>query len=247
MIRRVFAAETIKLRRSPLLILHAVVLAIYPLVMAFYDGQRCQSISAAGMVMTFFELIAVVSPVLISIVVSMVYDREKNAGSFKNMLAQPMPAGRMIRFQLGYYWMLYAIEVIGSSALFLLWLWVFFRLTTIPAGPFLLTAMAFALLGLAQYFLAQLVVVRWGVGATLTMGFFGTVIALLGTTVIFDWIWPIVPWAWQIRLVTFWMPGVSSGVRRLTGILYVMAAVVLAIVCGACGHGLSRWADRQVS
>ena len=58
------------------------------------------------------------------------------------------------------------------------------------------------------------------------LGLFGLVFACLSITNLFDFIWPVVPWAWQMRLMSFWLVGITSQVQSWT----VMAMAVPVIL-----------------
>ena len=98
---------------------------------------------------------------------------------------------------------------------------------------------------MVQYELAQIVVLKWGIGGSLVMGFFGTVVSLLGITSLFDFIWPVIPWAWQIRLITFWQHGISLGLIQLTILEYVCPLIMTLIIITLSRKYFNNWQGRK--
>ncbi|MCT6892066.1 MAG: lantibiotic ABC transporter permease, partial [Lactobacillus sp.] len=54
-------------------------------------------------------------------------------------------------------------------------------------------------------------------------------ISALSITVIFDFIWPIVPWSWQIYLVAFWQKEMSLGSQKVIGLLMLIPLFLTVI------------------
>ncbi|QNQ81386.1 ABC transporter permease [Lactobacillus sp. PV034] len=240
MLKKIVGAEIMKMRRSFLLFLHLIILILFPLAVGMYYGNRKDSITSASMVIIFFEILSISSPILISIVVSSVFDREEKAGKFKNWLTEPVKKGIVVQDQLYYYWGLYGVEIIGTSLIYYLVL----RLNSVNNVSFLKligVSIVFALCGLAQYELAQCAALKWNIGGTLTIGFFGTVISLLSITSLFDIVWPIIPWAWQMRLITFWQPGISWDLIKLVMIEYLIPLIFTILIILFSKWYFNRW------
>lgn len=244
MIQRVFKSESIKLKRSFLLYLHLIVLIVFPVVLAIYYGARSRYISSKTIVITFFEILAMATPIMISIIVSMVYDREEKAGNFKNWLSEATNKGDLIQFQLIYYWFWYAIEILGISIIFYLILVINYHMVGIAFTSFILTSVVFIILAIFQYELTEIVALKWGVGGALVLGFFGTVISLLGITSLLDFVWPIVPWTWQIRLITFWQNGITSGLLQVTLLEYIIPLILTVVLLTTGQKYFSRWQSK---
>ena len=174
--KSIFKAENIKLHRSMLLYLHLAALIIFPLLIGVYYGSRKNLTTSANMVDMFNTILALISPLAISIVVSVVFDREEKAGNFQNWLTQPMSKGKTIMGQLIYYWLLYVIEVIGTNLIYYLVLTAVYHVTGISFLKLFLLSIVFAVLGFLQYEFAELVSLKWNIGGILICGFFGSVI-----------------------------------------------------------------------
>lgn len=245
MLKQTIKAENAKLKRSFLLYMHLIILVAFPILLGLYYGSRRFAISSANMVITFYEILAMASPIIISIVICLVFDREEKAGDFKNWLTEPYSKGKVIQSQLNYYWLWYVIEIIGISLIYYLILVGLYHITGISFLKLLVTSIVFALCGLVQYELAQIVVLKWGIGGSLVMGFFGTVVSLLGITSLFDFIWPVIPWAWQIRLITFWQHGISLGLIKLTALEYICPLIMMLIIIALGKKYFNSWQGRK--
>ena len=216
MLKNVFRSESIKLKRSFLLYFHLVALIIFPVLLGLYYGNRKSAVTTTTMVTIFYELLAISSPIVISIVISLVFDREEKAGHCKNWLTIPGARGKIIQLQLFYYWVLYFIEIIGMSLLYFLILRFAFRVNGLSFIKIFLTSFIFAIFGFLQYEITQWLVLKFNVGGAMILGFFGLVFTCLSITNLFDFIWPVVPWAWQMRLMSFWLAGITSQVQSWT-------------------------------
>lgn len=241
MMVKVFKSESVKLKRSFLLYLHLIVLVLFPIILAIYYGARSNIVSSRTMIITFFEILAMATPIMISIVISMVYDREEKAGTFKNWLSEAINKSDLIQLQLMYYWIWYVIEIVGISLIFYLIITVGYHVSGIAFNSFILTSIAFAILALFQYEITEIIALKWGVGGALVLGFFGTVISLLGITSLLDFIWPVVPWTWQIRLITFWQSSMSSELARITLIEYLIPLIFTVIILVIGKNYFTRW------
>lgn len=229
MLKQVVEAENIKIRRSLLLYLHLIVLFLFPILFGLYYGSRKQVIVPANMIIGFYEILAIASPIIISVVVCLVFDREEKAGNFKNWLTEPISKGWMIQAQLSYYWIWYVIEIMGTSLIFSGVLFGIYQIR-FSLIKIALTSIAFSLCGIVQYELTQIIALRWGIGDALILGFFGTVISLLSITSLLDFVWPIIPWAWQIRLTTFWQTNIDLGLVKLSLIEYLIPLMLTCLI-----------------
>ena len=68
---------------------------------------------------------------------------------------------------------------------------------------------------------------NWG---ALILEFFGTVISLLSITSLLDFVWPIIPWTWQIRLTTFWQTNIDLGLVKLSLIEYLIPLMLTCLI-----------------
>ncbi|QYN54455.1 lantibiotic immunity ABC transporter MutG family permease subunit [Lactobacillus panisapium] len=239
--KSIFKAENIKLHRSMLLYLHLAALIIFPLLIGVYYGSRKNLTTSANMVDMFNTILALISPLAISIVVSVVFDREEKAGNFQNWLTQPMSKGKTIMGQLIYYWLLYVIEVIGTNFIYYLVLTAVYHVTGISFLKLFSLSIVFAVLGFLQYEFAQLVSLKWNIGGSLILGFFGSVISMLGVTSLFDLIWPFIPWAWQSRLTVFWRLNIPADYVKMATLSYLVPVILTAILSWLIFRYFNHW------
>lgn len=239
--KSIFKAENIKLHRSMLLYLHLAALIIFPLLIGVYYGSRKNLTTSANMVDMFNTILALISPLAISIVVSVVFDREEKAGNFQNWLTQPMSKGKTIMGQLIYYWLLYVIEVIGTNLIYYLVLTAIYHVTGISFLKLFSLSIVFAVLGFLQYEFAELVSLKWNIGGSLILGFFGSVISMLGVTSLFDLIWPFIPWAWQSRLTVFWRLNIPADYVKMATLSYLVPVILTAILSWLIFRYFNHW------
>lgn len=239
--KSIFKAENIKLHRSMLLYLHLAALIIFPLLIGVYYGSRKNLTTSANMVDMFNTILALISPLAISIVVSVVFDREEKAGNFQNWLTQPMSKGKTIMGQLIYYWLLYVIEVIGTNLIYYLVLTDVYHVTGISFLKLFSLSIVFAVLGFLQYEFAELVSLKWNIGGSLILGFFGSVISMLGVTSLFDLVWPFIPWAWQSRLTVFWRLNIPADYVKMATLSYLVPVILTAILSWLIFRYFNHW------
>lgn len=239
--KSIFKAENIKLHRSMLLYLHLIILVIFPLLMGVYYGSRKNLTTPANMVDTFNTMWALITPLAISIVVSVVFDREEKAGNFQNWLTQPISKGKTIMGQLIYYWLLYVIEVIGTNLIYYLVLTAVYHVTGISFLKLFSLSIVFAVLGFLQYEFAELVSLKWNIGGSLILGFFGSVISMLGVTSLFDLVWPFIPWAWQSRLTVFWRLNIPADYVKMATLSYLIPMILTVIFSWLIFRYFNNW------
>ena len=224
-----------------LLYLHLAALIIFPLLIGVYYGSRKNLTTSANMVDMFNTILALISPLAISIVVSVVFDREEKAGNFQNWLTQPMSKGKTIMGQLIYYWLLYVIEVIGTNLIYYLVLTAVYHVTGISFLKLFSLSIVFAVLGFLQYEFAELVSLKWNIGGSLILGFFGSVISMLGVTSLFDLVWPFIPWAWQSRLTVFWRLNIPADYVKMATLSYLVPVILTAILSWLIFRYFNHW------
>ena len=224
-----------------LLYLHLAALIIFPLLIGIYYGSRKNLTTSANMVDMFNTILALISPLAISIVVSVVFDREEKAGNFQNWLTQPMSKGKTIMGQLIYYWLLYVIEVIGTNLIYYLVLTAVYHVTGISFLKLFSLSIVFAVLGFLQYEFAELVSLKWNIGGSLILGFFGSVISMLGVTSLFDLVWPFIPWAWQSRLTVFWRLNIPADYVKMATLSYLVPVILTAILSWLIFRYFNHW------
>lgn len=241
MLKSIFKAENIKLHRSMLLYLHLAALIIFPLLIGVYYGSRKNLTTSANMVDMFNTILALISPLAISIVVSVVFDREEKAGNFQNWLTQPMNKGKIVMGQLIFYWLLYVIEVIGANLIYYLVLTAVYHVTGISFLKLFSLSIVFAVLGFLQYEIAELVSLKWNIGGSLILGFFGSVISMLGVTSLFDLVWPVIPWTWQSRLTVFWRLNIPADYVKMATLSYLLPVILTAILSWLIFRYFNHW------
>lgn len=242
MLTNVYKSENIKLHRSLIFWIHVAVAVVLPIIIAIYVGTHVGSFGKLKVMNNFYPVIAIATLLMISIIISLVFDREHNAGNFKNILSQPYSKHAVLQAQTLYFTSWYFLEMIFMSALYYLCLLLFhINLPSIMA--FLSISIMFSILSFCQYELTQIVAYRFGVGGAIILGFVGTLLALMGNYGMFDRIWYLIPWVWQPRLAAFWMPGILNTSKQFWGylLMYLPAILITAIIYFLANQYIDRW------
>lgn len=222
----IFRAELIKNKRSSILWLHLFALIAFPIILGVYYGVhvRCTGQIAVKM---YYQLVSLVTPLVISIIITIVNRRESKAGHFKNLISVPKRKERMLNEQLFFYIVLYLIVILGSSIIY----WgVFSKLS----GGFLLKGIVISLfmwlLSISQYEIYRIIAYVFGNGITLLLGIIGSFIAVLGNTILFDKFWFVIPWTWQGRLAVFYSQIVPVSVLKMYAMQYILCLIITLFI-----------------
>ncbi|MCK8635993.1 ABC transporter permease [Apilactobacillus kunkeei] len=240
MIARTFKSESIKLINSYILYLHVASMIIFPTLLAVFFGINHYPLKSFVLLPNFFLVISFVSPVVISIVASMVNDRETKAGNYKNLLDTSMSPLKVFQSQIAFYWLLYLIEIILSFAIYGLILNVVFNVAPFPYFILLGFCILFSLLALIQYEVCFLASYIFGTAGSLVLGFAGLILSALSETVIFDNVWEFIPWSWQIRSIAFFQNGTTLNESIHYALLYIFSIIISLVLLFICNKIFSR-------
>ncbi|MFK5704822.1 ABC transporter permease [Ligilactobacillus sp. LYQ139] len=222
----IFRAEFIKNKRSSILWLHLFALVAFPIILGVYYGVhvRCTAQIAVKM---YYQLVSLMTPLVISIIITIVNKRESKAGHFKNLISVPTRKERMLNEQLFFYIVLYLIVILGSSIIY----WgVFSKLS----GGFLLKGIVISLfmwiLSISQYEIYRIIAYVFSNGITLLLGIIGSFTAVLGNTVLFDKFWFLIPWIWQGRLAVFYSQAVPVSILKMYAMQYILCLIITLFI-----------------
>ena len=228
-----------KLRRSFILWIHIFSAIVFPVLLGIYYGNRYPTVNLSQVIINYYEFLSILTPIAISIVVCVIFDREQKAGHFKNILSLPESKVTIIKSQILYYWSLYAVVVVGSTIIYYVLLKFVFNLPMPSFFSIIITSVVLTLLAYFYYELTYLAIGLLGNGSGLIIGFFGSLISVLSLTVLVDKVWPFIPWSWQIRLIGFWQPGVLQSTHIMLWYSYkyvtsVILTIIIIIVSSVC-------------
>lgn len=247
MIKRIFSSEMLKSKRSFIFWAHFVSIIGFPILLGGYYGSRYPAVHSTQIIISYYEFLAILTPLAISIVTCVVFDREQKAGNFKNLLSLPENKAVVIQIQLLYYWLLYAVVVLGSTVIYYFILEYLFGLTMPSFYLLIITSLAFSLVAFFQYELAYLITSVWNAGSGLVIGFFGSLLAILSITVLLDKIWFFMPWSWQIRLIAFWQPGTLKNTQMLFWYAskYIFCVILTILILVISSIYYKRWTGKR--
>ena len=208
--RNVFSSEMIKLKRSYIGYIHIATMIIYPVVLAFLLGLNKYIKTPQTVMIDFFIIISIASPVMISILAAIFNDREVKAGGYKNILSTPYVPVNIMLIQVMFYILLYFCEIILSFIIYWILLRLLFNIMFLPFYYCLLFCVFFASLSIVQYFMSFIIAKLFNTTGVLIFGFMGFILSALSETVIFDNSWTVVPWAWQIRTIALFKTNIVS-------------------------------------
>ncbi|MDO7803159.1 lantibiotic immunity ABC transporter MutG family permease subunit [Pediococcus acidilactici] len=247
LIKQIFRSETMKIRRSFILWMHIFSAIVFPVLLGAYYGNRYPTVNLTQVVISYYEFLSILTPIAVSIVICVIFDREQKAGNFKNVLSLPDSKVAIIQSQILYYWSLYALVVLGSTGIYYILLKFMFGLPMPSFFSIILTSIVFTLLAYVYYELTYLVIGLWGNGSGLILGFFGSLLSILSLTVLVDKAWAFIPWSWQIRLIGFWQPGVLQNTHMMFwyGSKYAVSVVLTMLMIIISSIYYKNWTGRR--
>ncbi|MFP7335924.1 lantibiotic immunity ABC transporter MutG family permease subunit [Shouchella clausii] len=196
---RCLMSEFKKRKRSLFLLLHLSIPVMLPAALVMYFLSRNGSIGSEASYVTFFELIGVGTPVIISIICGLVADSENEAGHFQNMLG--VIQSRALSFISQTTMMIFSncIAMFSTISIYTLALKSLVGLDEVDFTLYYLTGIIFVVASIFQYLFYQVIGYKYGIGSCSLWGFAGLIIAALTMTSIGDKIWAFLPWAWASR------------------------------------------------
>lgn len=173
-------------------IITAIVFLAYCLISPWSDSEK---------LMAYFQIISMAFPLVIAIVVNMVYEQEQQA-DFQYFLSiadnryKPHISKLISIFILGLMSTLIAILGFGS---------IFNLIGNTLVDIKFYIKQSFVIFGsnMIIYMIQYLIVFFLGKGASISIGIVGSLISALMVTSIGEGIWPLVPWAYSIRLSSY--------------------------------------------
>lgn len=242
---RSILAETIKLRRQPLPLIHLLVpSAGAGIFLAFYAFTPYSPVSKA---LAYMQVLAAAYPVMIGIVCAIAADQEAAAGQYQQLLTQPsrlVPLAGKLTLLLGLGFGSSVLASVGFGSGFLYWL----RQSPFELGFYLKAACILFASTVILYALHLYVGLRFGRGASIGLGVMESLLAALLLTGLGDRIWIYVPSAWAPRFITLWMQaGISehplpAELLFKQGILLSIAGTLLSMLL--LGWWFCRWEGR---
>lgn len=171
-------------------------------ILAAYFKIRSDVFNFHTAYLIFFEVIAMGTPLIVSIICGLLISQEKNAGEFKNILGISKNKEIPIMSKTLFMILSYTASLIVAAGIyfFLLKFWVGYDVQFLSI---FLNVINYSLSVVFLYFFYSLLSYTVGSGITSIFGIGGLVITALSFTALGDRIWFYLPWAWSHRFSLF--------------------------------------------
>lgn len=249
---RILASDWLKTKRTAYRTIAFLLPSAVALVSLWYLSahRRTQAFQANAYAL-FFDLWTIMVPLLVGLLAGLLGSQEEQAGNFNGLLSASVP--RVSIFS-GKLWLLILTTAAGLFASVLLYcagLASFLHVSHLHVAVFLEGALFTILGSLALYVLHLWLGFAFGLGASVSAGGAGFLIAVIcGVTSAGDRIWHFLPWAWPARLAA--IPGAllipsgrpqNPGPEIGRGVLPAVLLFLLAAVCAVVWF--DRWEGRR--
>lgn len=236
---RLMRADWMKTRRTPLRWAVMTAPAAYALLFLWYMSQLPVN-AAQRMPGVFLEVWTVLFPLAIGALAGLLSLQEEHAGHYGALLGSTASRPVVYAARLLLLVLINAGGLLCAATMLLLGMRLIPGLAAADAGLFhggVLLAFAGAL---PQIALHQWLGLALGWGASVGIGGAGLLTAaIVGATGVGDRIWPLVPWAWPVRLAQ--IPAEPDALTR--GLLPALLLFAVLAMGGAAWFG--RWEGRR--
>lgn len=238
---RLLRSDWLKMKRTPLR--WAIIIAPFGYALIFlwyFSTYQITSDLQYKIYRDFFEALAVLMPLVISVVTSLFCLQEEQAGSFSVVLGSPISKPLIYVNKLGMMIAVQAGCMLISVTTLLLGMKFWLNIDSIDAILFY-KGTVFTLIGTLPLLTLHLwLSFAYGIGASVGTGGIGFLVAaIIGATSVGDRIWPVVPWAWPVRISI----NPNDPVVLTNGIVSsILLFVILAILSSLWFH---RWEGRK--
>ena len=193
MLLRSICSDFYKMKRTPIPWLHVFVPLIGALAFLWYYSATGND-DSLGELTGFIEVLCMVFPLLIGLLCAMTAAQEEQTGNYQMILS-----GTKSRVT-AYMSKVFSLLILSAFAVTL-------TVATFSAGLHAVSSQLYVHIVFAAwggnmflYILHLFVGFRFGRGASIGLGVFGTLVSALMMTGLGDSIWHWVPWAWSVRL-----------------------------------------------
>lgn len=197
----------------------------------------------------FFDLWTILLPVLVGLLAGLLGSQEEQAGNFNGLLGTSLARVSVFSGKLLFLILTAAAGLFVSGLLFMAELALFLHVSGLQIAVFLEGALLTLLGSLALYVLHLWLSFAFGLGASVSAGGAGFLIAAVcGLTSAGDRIWRFLPWTWPARLSripeAFLAPSLSEPVAgNRTEILPAILLFIFSFVCAVVWF--CRWEGRR--
>jgi lantibiotic protection ABC transporter MutG family permease subunit len=225
---REFYSNFIKIKRTPLILLHVLPpVVVTTLFFIYYDSAGYHIIPDARW---FFIILQICYPIFVSIVVSILIHLDRNINGMQNTLGLVESRKSVYLGKLFFLLFLSTISMVLYELFFYIAADLFLNIHIMPFGSYLDILGIFLFSNLFLYLFHMPIAFRFGSSISVLSGIAGTIFAGYFENAIGDKIWPIIPWEWGVRILenyfnfsnTSVLPGIISLII-LTSILLILS------------------------
>lgn len=226
-ILREFISNFIKLKRTPILLLHLLPpIVITLLFLCYYTIVGYRIITD---VRVFFVILQICYPIFISIVVSVFTHLDRNINGIQNTLGLVNSRISIYLGKLLFILFLSAINLIMYELCFYIGINLFLDTNVAPLNSYIGIFQIFLFSNLFLYSLHLSIAFRFGSSVSVLLGIAGTILSGYFETAIGDKIWPIIPWECSVRFLENYFNFSSTPI--ISGIIsmIILTSIVLIL------------------
>lgn len=226
-ILREFISNFIKLKRTPILLLHLLPPILITLLFLYYYTIVGYRIITD--VRVFFVILQICYPIFISIVVSVFTHLDRNINGIQNTLSLVNSRISIYLGKLLFILFLSAINLILYELCFYIGVNLFLDTNVAPLKSYIGIFQIFLFSNLFLYSLHLSVAFRFGSSVSVLLGIAGTILAGYFETALGDKIWPIIPWECSVRFLENYFN--FSSIPIISGIIsmIILTSIVLIL------------------
>ena len=219
-----------KCYHSNIIKIHLIV-PIIPIIV-FLTYYTISPWSELEKIMSYIQIISMSFPLIISIVVNMLYEQEQEAG-FQYFLCI---ANKRYNTHFSKLILIFILGLISTLITILGFGIIFYLMGNSVTNIGFYLRQSFIIFGsnIVIYMIQYLVVFSLGKGASIGLGIIGSLVSALMRTGIGDNIWSIVPWAYSIRLCSYFtLYNANILIQKqpiVRSIIMMIAYVVISLV-----------------
>lgn len=239
-IMREFISNFIKIRRTPVIILHLLLPATVTLLfLTYYAFAGYRIIPDVRM---FFILLQICYPIFVSIAVPTFIHLDRNISTIQNALGLVKSRNSVYLGKLLFLLFLSAINLILYELCFYVGAYFILHISIMPFGSYLGIFYILLFSNLFLYLLHMPIAFRFGPSISVLIGISGTILAGFFENEIGDHIWPAIPWEWGIRLLKKYLG--YSGTPVFYGIISLITISVAVLLLSLLWF--NRWEGKII-
>lgn len=227
-ILREFYSNFTKIKRTPIILLHLLLpIVVTTLFLTYYAFAGYHIISDVKM---FFVLLQIGFPIIVSIVVPLLINLDRNTGGMQNVLGLVESRSCAYLGKLIFLLFLSSVSMIIYELCFYVGVNLILNMdiSIIHLDSYLIIFCTFLFSNLFLYLLHLAIAFRFGFSISVLAGISGTILAGFFENAVGDKIWYFIPWEWGIRFLENYF-GYSKG-SVFPGIIALMIVTSIVLV-----------------